>query len=194
VDGGSAEVTAERPWRGAGGATIAVIMGVSGAGKTTLGRELAKRLRWNFAEGDALHPPENIAKMNTGQPLTDADRAPWLAAIARVIDSWRGGNESGVVTCSALKRAYRDQIIDGRAGVRLIYLRGCREVIAERIAARQAHFMPASLLDSQFATLEPPGLDEDPLIVDIDHPVDEIINGLISVLCSSPLPQPRGTE
>jgi len=187
-------VTAEAPCRDADGTTIAVIMGVSGAGKTTLGRQLAERLHWKFAEGDALHPPENIAKMKSGQPLTDADRAPWLIAVARVIDHWRGQGECGVVTCSGLKRAYRDQIIDGGGGVRLIYLRGRREVIAERIGARQGHFMPTSLLDSQFAALEPPGLDENPLIVDIDHPVDEIVNGLMSVLCSSPLPQPRGAE
>jgi gluconokinase len=190
---GPPNVTAEGPC-GTDSPTIAVVMGVSGAGKTTVGQQLAIQLRWKFAEGDALHPLENVAKMKSGRPLTDADRAPWLAAVARVIDGWRGQGECGVVTCSALKRAYRDQFIDGRGDVRLIYLHGSRELIGERLAARRRHFMPASLLDSQFATLEPPGLDENPIIVDIDRPVGEIVNGLISVLCSSPLPQPRGTE
>jgi carbohydrate kinase (thermoresistant glucokinase family) len=169
-------------------------MGVSGAGKTTVGRRLAKQLRWNFAEGDALHPLENVAKMKSGRPLTDADRAPWLAAVAHVIDGWREQGECGIVTCSALKRAYRDQIIDGCSGVRLVYLHGSRELIAERLGARRGHFMRASLLDSQFATLEPPGLDENAIIADINRPVGEIIKSLVSVLSSSTLPKSGGTE
>src|SRR5262249_48166313 len=133
---------------------VVVIMGVSGAGKTTVGKRLAERLRWNFIEGDALHPPENVAKMKRGQPLTHDDRAPWLAAIARVIDGWRCRGGRGIVTCSALKRSYRRQIIGDRRDVRLVYLEGQRELIARRLASRRGHFMPPSLLDSQFTTLE----------------------------------------
>src|SRR5438552_2564312 len=118
-------------------------MGVSGAGKTTIGQRLAKRLGWTFAEGDDLHPLENVAKMRSGQPLTDADRAPWLAAVAAMIDRWRARREPGVITCSALKRSYRRQIIGPRRDVRLVFLHGSRELIAERLARRRGHFMPA---------------------------------------------------
>jgi gluconokinase len=166
----------------ADGAAVAVVMGVSGAGKTTIGRQLAIRLGWSFVEGDSLHPPENLAKMKSGQPLTDADRAPWLAAVARVIDSWRARGEAGVITCSALKRVYRRQIIGDRRDVRLVYLEGSRGLIAERLAARREHFMPPSLLDSQFATLDPPGPDEDPIVVRIDRPVMEIVESIVGVL------------
>jgi carbohydrate kinase (thermoresistant glucokinase family) len=164
------------------GPMAAVVMGVSGAGKSTVGRQLAKRLGWSFAEGDALHSPQNIAKMKSGQPLTDADRAPWLAAVAEVIDGWRRRGERGVITCSALKQAYRRQIVSDRDDVRLVYLEGPRELIAARMAARRGHFMPASLIDSQIATLEPPGLDENPITVDIDRPVDEIIESIVGAL------------
>jgi len=160
-------------------------MGVSGAGKSTVGRQLAKRLGWNFAEGDALHSPQNVAKMKSGQPLTDADRGPWLAAVAQVIDAWRRRGERGVITCSALKRVYRRQIIGDRSDVRLVYLEGPRELIAERLPARQGHFMPQSLLESQFATLEPPGPDENPITVAINRPVQEIVDSVVSVLSSS---------
>src|SRR3954454_23923046 len=123
---------------------IAVIMGVSGSGKTTIGRVLARRLGWLFLEGDALHPPENIAKMKAGHPLNDEDRAPWLAAIAARIDAWRAQGDAGVITCSALKRRYRDIVIGDRPEVRLVYLEGSREPIGERVRARHGHFMPAS--------------------------------------------------
>jgi gluconokinase len=164
---------------------VVVIMGVSGAGKTTIGKQLAERLHWSFIEGDVLHPPENVAKMRCGQPLTDADRAPWLGAVAGAIDGWRCRGERGVITCSALKRSYRRQIIGDRRDVRLVYLEGTREFIARRLAARQGHFMPPTLLDSQFATLEPPGLDENPIAVAIDQPLDEIIKRISGVLLSS---------
>jgi carbohydrate kinase (thermoresistant glucokinase family) len=162
--------------------SVAVIMGVSGAGKTTIGKRLAQRLGWEFLEGDRLHPPENVAKMQSGRPLTDADRAPWLAAIARGIDRWQACGARGIVTCSALKRDYRRQIIDQRAGVRLVFLDGSRELIARRIGARRGHFMPATLLDSQFAALEPPGLDENPITVPIDQPLDCIVAQIAAVL------------
>jgi gluconokinase len=164
---------------------VVVIMGVSGAGKTTVGKRLAEHLRWNFIEGDALHPPENVVKMKRGQPLTDADRAPWLAAVAGAIDGWRRRGERGVITCSALKRSYRRQIIGDRRDVRLVYLEGSRELIARRLANRHGHFMPPSLLDSQFATLEPPRLDENPISVATDQPMDEIIQRISRVLLSS---------
>ncbi len=160
-------------------------MGVSGSGKTTIGSQLAQRLGWKFAEGDRFHPPENLAKMRSGQPLTDTDRAPWLAAIAEVIDGWITSGECGVITCSALKRDYRGQIVGDRGEVRLVYLEGSRELIAERLATRQDHFMPASLLDSQFATLEPPGPDENPIRVSIDQPIELIVERIAGVLFPS---------
>jgi carbohydrate kinase (thermoresistant glucokinase family) len=164
---------------------VVVIMGVSGAGKTTVGRRLARQLCWNFAEGDALHSPENLAKMKSGQPLTDADRAPWLAAVGEVIDGWLRRGECGVITCSALKRSYRRQIIGDHQAVRLVSLEGPRELIAERLAVRRDHFMPAGLLDSQFATLEPPAPDENPITVGINRPVEEIIDQVLGVLSLS---------
>jgi len=127
--------------RGGDAPVAVVIMGVSGVGKSTVGRALSKKLGWHFAEGDTLHPPANIAKMASGQPLTDADRAPWLGAVAEVIGGWARRGEHGVVTCSALKRAYRRQII-GDDDVRLVYLKGSPELVGSRPAARQGHFMP----------------------------------------------------
>jgi gluconokinase len=162
----------------------AVVMGVSGSGKTTIGEALAARLAWDFVDGDDLHPPANVAKMHAGQPLDDDDRAPWLDAIAARIDAWRAQGISGIVTCSALKRRYRERIIGDRDWVRLIYLDGSRELIAERLATRRGHFMPASLLDSQFDTLEPPGPDENPIVAPIDRPVGSIVAGIVTALSS----------
>lgn len=150
-------------------------MGVSGSGKTTIGRDLAARLGWEFLEGDALHPPANVTKMAAGTALEDADRWPWLRAIAACIGAWRARGASGVVACSALKRSYRDILIGARPDVRLIYLQGSRDVIAARLAARQGHFMPPALLDSQFRTLEEPGADENPIAVSIGGPPDAIV-------------------
>jgi carbohydrate kinase (thermoresistant glucokinase family) len=160
----------------------AVVMGVSGAGKTTVGERLAERLHWEFAEGDRLHPPENVAKMQSGHPLTDSDRAPWLDAIAGIIDLWRARGTCGVITCSALKRQYRRRIIGDCPQVRLVYLDGSRELIAARLAARRGHFMPANLLDSQFAALEPPGPDENPITVAVGQPVDRIVEQIAAAL------------
>lgn len=158
--------------------TVLVVMGVAGCGKTTIGRLIAEGRGWEFQEGDALHPPANIAKMAGGTPLTDDDRWPWLRAIAAVIDGWREAGKSGVVTCSALKRAYRDILIGSRPEVRVVYLRGDRPLIAGRMAAREGHFMPPALLDSQFATLEEPGPDERPITVDIG-PMPEAIVAVV---------------
>jgi gluconokinase len=162
--------------------SIAIVMGVSGAGKTTVGECLAKRLGWEFIEGDRLHPPANVAKMQRGQPLTDADRAPWLAAIAAAIDMVQPRGARAVVACSALKRAYRQRLVGGRNAVRLVYLDGSPELIARRIAARRGHFMPPSLLESQFAALEPPGPDENPIVAALGQPVGRIVDEIAAAL------------
>ena len=146
---------------------VVVVMGVSGCGKSTIAAMLAGRMRWEFEEGDALHPASNVAKMASGTPLTDEDRWPWLDKVAAHIDDWLAKGRSGVITCSALKRRYRDVIIGDRADVRIAYLKGSRELIANRLAARQGHFMPSALLDSQLATLEEPTPDEHPITVEI---------------------------
>jgi len=164
---------------------VALVMGVSGTGKTTVGEAVARRLHWDFLEGDVLHPPANLAKMSSGQPLDDADRAPWLAAIAAHIDEWRRAGRSGIVSCSALKRKYREIIMGDRPEVLLVYLEGSREVIAQRLARRRGHFMPASLLDSQLATIEPPASDEYPITVDIDAPITTIVDQIVAALSQS---------
>lgn len=161
--------TATQP--GAHAPTILMVMGVSGSGKSTVGTLLAQRLDWPFADGDDLHTPEHIAKMQAGRALNDADRAPWLAAIAAWIDERRAG---GVIVCSALKRAYRDAIVRGRPQVRIVYLQGSRALIAQRLRQRRGHFMPAGLLDSQFSALEEPGPDEAPITVGIEEGPDAI--------------------
>jgi gluconokinase len=161
---------------------VAVVMGVSGSGKTTVAALLAAAMHWHFQEGDDLHPAANVEKMRSGHPLNDADRLPWLHVIAGVIDRWRADGESGVLTCSALKRAYRDLIIGERSGVALVYLKGSREVIGARMAARHEHYMPLALLDSQFAALEEPAADENPIEVAVKGTpsgiVEEIVRGL----------------
>lgn len=165
--------------------TIAVLMGVSGCGKTTLARLLAERLGWRLIEGDAFHPPTNVAKMRAGIPLGDEDRAPWLAAIAAEIDRLRAGGIGAAVACSALKRAYRAVLIGPRADVRLIYLQGAPALIAARLAARKGHFMPPGLLASQFAALEEPGPDEHPIILAVAAPPDAIAASAIAALAPS---------
>ena len=140
-------------------------MGVSGCGKSTVAGVLAGRTGWDLCEGDDLHPPENVAKMAAGHALTDDDRWPWLARIADWIRAHVESGRPGIVTCSALKRSYRD-VLRGD-GVVFVYLHGTREQIAARLAARHGHYMPAALLDSQFATLEPPGEDEHAWWIDI---------------------------
>lgn len=144
---------------------VLVIMGVSGSGKSTVAGLLAGWLGWDLAEGDDMHPPENIAKMASGHPLTDDDRWPWLARVAAWIREHTAAKRPAVVTCSALKRSYRD-VLRGE-GVVFVYLAGSRELIGGRMAARHGHFMPSALLDSQFAALEPPGPDERAVTVDI---------------------------
>jgi gluconokinase len=162
--------------------TVLVMMGVSGSGKTTVAKGVADRLGWQMLEGDKLHPPANIAKMSAGTPLTDEDRWPWLHAIAAAIDDWRANGVSGIVACSALKRAYRDILIGPRPDVVLVYLQGSHDLIAKRMAARHGHFMPPGLLDSQFATLEEPGDAERPIVASIAAPPDAICTTIIEKL------------
>lgn len=149
-----------------------VVMGVSGSGKSTVGAALAQRLGVPFVDADDLHPPANIAKMSAGRPLDDADRGSWLETIGEWLAAHRDG---GVVSCSALKRSYRDQLRHHVAGVEFLHLAGTREVIARRQASRPGHFMPASLLESQFATLEPLEPDERGVVIDVDQSVDAIV-------------------
>jgi carbohydrate kinase (thermoresistant glucokinase family) len=165
---------------------VVVVMGVSGSGKTTVAKLLAEASGWQFQEGDTLHPPENVEKMSAGIPLTDADRLPWLHKIAETIDGWRARRESGVITCSALKRSYRDIIIGDRPNVRLVYLKGSHDLIRQRMAARHGHFMPPTLLDSQFSTLEEPLPDENAIVVDIGGEPDEIIGEIAKRLRAAP--------
>lgn len=146
---------------------VLVLMGVSGCGKSTIGAALSQKLGWPYADADEFHPPANVAKMSAGEPLTDVDRKPWLDAIAAHIDRVRENGGHAIVSCSALKRAYRDIIVGSRADVRLVLLDGQKDEIFARMSARKDHFMPLSLLDSQFATLERPGADENPLVVSI---------------------------
>lgn len=150
-----------------------VVMGVSGSGKSTVGAALADALGLRFVDGDALHPAANVAKMAAGIPLDDADRAPWLDAIGAVLAA-----EPVVVACSALRRVYRDHLRAAAPKLQLVFLDGSPELLASRMVARPGHFMPASLLDSQLATLEPPTPAEHPLTVDIAAPVAEIVASL----------------
>ena len=161
---------------------IAVVMGVSGSGKTTVSALLAAALGCQFQEGDDLHSHENVEKMQSGTPLTDADRLPWLRKIGEEIDSWRGRGESGVLACSALKRSYRDIIIGRRPDVTLVYLKGSHDLVHRRMAVRHEHFMPLALLDSQFATLQEPTPDEHPIIVDAGSRPTEIAVGIVQQL------------
>jgi gluconokinase len=160
-------------------------MGVSGAGKTTLAEALAERLGWRFQEGDALHPAANIAKMAAGRALDDADRWPWLDAVGAWIDGCVAIGRPGVITCSALKRAYRDRLCADRPGVRFAFIRAPRATIAARLERRASHFMPPGLLASQFEALEPPGPGEPVIVVDghgspseqVDAVLDQLTEG-----------------
>lgn len=160
-------------------------MGVSGSGKSTVAGALAKSLGWRVAEGDDFHPPANIAKMRSGTPLNDSDRVPWLAIIAAWIDARIAGHEPGIVTCSALKRTYRDLLANSRPEVLFVYLKGTVALMSEHLAAREGHFMPASLLPTQFGTLEEPTADEPVLIVDAAHPIERIVSEVETYLAAS---------
>jgi gluconokinase len=160
-----------------------VVMGVSGSGKSTVGAALAQRLRVPFADADDFHPPANIAKMTAGEPLDDDDRHPWLEAIGQWVAAHCG--DGGVMSCSALKRKYRDQLRRHCPDVEFLHLHGTPEVIGKRQASRPGHFMPASLLASQFETLEPLGPDERGLRIDVDQSIDSIVQTYISSVAST---------
>jgi gluconokinase len=163
-----------------------VVMGVSGSGKSTISDKLAERLSWSYEDGDKFHPASNVAKMSAGHPLTDEDRWPWLQAIADEIDRVCRAGQHAVIACSALKRAYRDIVVHGRNDVRIVYLKGTQELIANRLAQRKGHFMPPGLLASQFKTLEPPYGSENPVTVSIDASVDAIVDDIVGQLGLSP--------
>lgn len=162
-------------------APIIVLMGVAGCGKSTIGEALSAILGWPFRDADSFHPESNVAKMSRGEALTDTDRKPWLEAIAAWIGERQSAHAPAIVSCSALKRGYRDIILGARTGVHLVHLAGTPELIGARMAARRNHFMPTSLLQSQFATLEPPQPHE-ALIIDVDAPPQAIAQRIISAL------------
>lgn len=162
--------------------TAVIVMGVSGCGKSTVGQALASRLGWDFRDGDAFHPAANVAKMRSGAPLTDDDRWPWLDAIATHAAELEAAGGHVVIACSALKRAYRDRLHASGARIRFVHLAGSYELIDARMTARVNHFMPPSLLASQFATLEPPGPDEAAITVSIDAPPEEIVATALAAL------------
>lgn len=163
-------------------ATVLVVMGVSGAGKTTVAEGLARRLGWELLEGDSLHPEANVEKMASGQPLTDEDRWPWLERIADWIDERLEAGGDGIVTCSALKRSYREVLSKRGRGVVFVFLSGSRSTLEQRMQARTGHFMPASLLESQLATLEEPAADERSIRVAIEQPVSAIVDEVVAAL------------
>jgi gluconokinase len=161
-----------------------VVMGVAGSGKTTIGEKLAERLGWPYQDGDRFHPKVNVEKMSAGHPLSDEDRWPWLQAIADEIDTICKKAEHVVIGCSALKRAYRDVLVHGRDDVRIVYLEGTQALIARRLKARKGHFMPPTLLESQFNALQPPSADEHPVTVSIDASVDAVVDDILRKLGS----------
>ena len=161
-----------------------IIMGVSGSGKSTIGALLAEALGWPFADADGFHPPENVAKMAAGTPLTDEDRWPWLDAIAAQVSASRTAEQPVVVACSALRRAYRERLRAGHSDLIFLHLAGAPEVIATRQAARQGHFMPPSLMASQFATLEDPAAEADAVMVSVSASPHEVVATAIDQLAA----------
>ena len=153
-----------------------IVMGVSGTGKTSVGKSLAEHLGWDFYDADDFHPPGNIAKMAGGIPLNDSDRIPWLAALHDLISSNLKHNEPGVLACSALKERYRQQLMDGNEGVKLVYLKGTYDLIWSRMIVRKDHFMKPEMLKTQFETLEEP---TNALTIDISSSVDEIVQAIL---------------
>ena len=165
---------------------LIVVMGVSGSGKTTVGRGIATAMGWEYAEGDDFHSAANVAKMTSGTPLTDEDRWPWLRAIGDWLDEHERAGRSAVVTCSALRRVYRDLLREGRDGVRFCHLSADADVIRSRLEHREGHYMPPSLLPSQLATLEPLQPDEPGVVVSTAPTPDEIVQDALTKLHLSP--------
>jgi carbohydrate kinase (thermoresistant glucokinase family) len=170
-------VTADRP-------TALIFMGVSGSGKSTIAAGVAEKLGLQMLEGDDLHPAANIAKMSAGTPLTDEDRWPWLRIIAGKIAAWRQNGMEGIVTCSSLRRSYRDVLRAGHDDVLFVYLNGSRALLLDRMQHRTRHFMPASLLDTQLATLEEPGADEAAVTIEMGPPPDEVVTNVLKALAA----------
>ncbi len=157
-----------------------VVMGVTGCGKSTVGAILAHTLGVDFVEGDDYHPLENVQRMASGTPLTDEHRADWLQALVTRVREAKDAGTGLVLTCSALKRSYRDALHEAAPELRFVFLEGPRELIAERLAGRRGHFMPASLLDSQLATLEQPAFDEHAWAYDIRQPAQRIVDDVVA--------------
>jgi gluconokinase len=172
-----------------GARVVVIVMGVSGAGKTTVGTHLARALGWTFRDADEFHPARNIAKMHAGEPLTDADREPWLERMRALLRETLGGGGHLVLACSALKEAYRERLTVDPVRQRWVFLHASRELLTERLAHREGHFMAASLLDSQLETLEPP---EGALVVDVTPPPDAIVERILGALDLPPPVQPPG--
>jgi carbohydrate kinase (thermoresistant glucokinase family) len=158
---------------------IVIVAGVSGSGKSTIGALLAGQLGWEFEDGDDLHPASNVAKMKAGTPLTDEDRRPWLDAVAEWIDRHIAADASGVITCSALKRSYRDRLLDGRPDLRMVFLRVDRGTLPARLTSRHGHFFSPELLDSQLADAEIPLPAERAIVVDNDGPPADVVREII---------------
>jgi len=159
-----------------------IVMGVSGVGKSTVAKGLSITLDWTYAEGDAFHSEANVAKMASGQPLTDDDRWPWLRAIGAWLDGQIAADRPSVVTCSALRRAYRDLLRDGRPQVFFLHLAAGEDLVADRMGRRTDHYMPTSLLHSQYDTLEPLGPDEPGAVVSVDAPAPEVLRRAVAAL------------
>jgi gluconokinase len=157
---------------------VILLMGVTGSGKTTVGMALAEALGWRFVDGDTFHPAANVAKMRAGIPLDDDDRAPWLATLGAAIDKWLRSKTNVVLACSALKQSYRDRLMFS-PDVRLVYLRGSRELIAQRLSERHGHYMDPNLLPSQFVALEEP---PNAIDVDVDATVPEVVTRIRTAL------------
>lgn len=170
-----------RRWLAAGYASgmIIVIMGIAGCGKTTVGQHLAAALGWPFFDGDDFHPPANVAKMASGQPLDDGDRAPWLARLRQLIDAQVAAGTSAVIACSALRQSYRERLLGGCSEARLVYLAADGALLGQRLAARAQHFFPAALLESQLAALEEP---DDAIVIDAGRPVAEIVAAVMEAV------------